>query len=329
MFGLGPQLPHHFDRRIKCAFNYDGVRGIVSRRLIRLPVFCVQSGEVAVHTIEAELPDGAVLLGPSRDTDLLWRGRRPRRHLTSEPEPGDERLSSTTAVRYPRRPTRRNCFMKTPLLRLGATAITVLTLTSACSADADTSVGTTPDAAVTTTTVATIPATGFSLAGTITLQGDQITIPPNARMVVSLDDTSLLDAASVNITQQVYEGVGGFPLDYDLTWDTELEAGNTYSVSATITVDDRLVFLSTTAFDVPVNDTTMDFYVIAIPGVDHLSAEVLGISEDDARAHIEAAGMSARTMMRNGEAFAGTSDYRLDRVNLTIEDDVVTGATVG
>ncbi|MFT7607165.1 MAG: putative lipoprotein YbaY [Candidatus Aldehydirespiratoraceae bacterium] len=219
--------------------------------------------------------------------------------------------------------------MKIPLLRLGATALTALTLTSACGADADTSVGTTPDPTTTTTTVAASPAAGFSLAGTITLQGDQIAIPPNAQMVVALDDTSLLDAASVNIAQQVYEGVSGFPLDYDLTWDTELEAGNTYSVSATITVDDRLVFLSTTAFDVPANDTTMDFYVIAIPGTDHLTAEVLGMSEDDARAHIEAAGMSARTMMRNGEAFVGTTDYRLDRVNLTIEDDVVTEATVG
>jgi uncharacterized lipoprotein YbaY len=219
--------------------------------------------------------------------------------------------------------------MKTPLLRLGVTAIAVLTLGSACGDDADTSVGATPDPTVTTTTVVNSPATGFSLIGTITLQGDEIAIPSNARMVVSLNDTSLQDVASVNIAQRVYEGVSAFPLDYELTWDTVLAEGNTYTVSATIHVGDRLVFISDTAFDVTENDATMDFFVISIPGADHLTAQVLGMSEDDARARIEAAEMSARIVMRNGEAFAGTADYRLDRVNLTIEDDVVTEATLG
>lgn len=57
--------------------------------------------------------------------------------------------------------------------------------------------------------------------------------------------------------------------------------------------------------------------------------QLIGETEADATAAIEAAGFTARVVARDGEFFSITMDYRLDRVNLTVEDGVVTVATIG
>jgi hypothetical protein len=59
-----------------------------------------------------------------------------------------------------------------------------------------------------------------------------------------------------------------------------------------------------------------------------VAAEIVGSSEQDAVATIEAAGLVARVIARDGEDFAVTDDYRVDRINLRIEDGVVTEAGV-
>ena len=228
--------------------------------------------------------------------------------------------------------------MKTPLLRIGATALTLLTFASACGYDADTSAG----AAPTTTVTTTVPGSGdtatmFSLTGTITLNGADVAIPAGAKVVVSIQDVSLQDGASVTIIERVYEDITSFPFGYELSWDDALAPGNTYSVSASITLDDELLFVTDTAFDVTVEDTVMDFFVISVDGdtsdtnanADSVIAAVIGLSEDDAVAQISAAGFSPRIVERNGEMFAGTMDYREDRINLTIADDLVTVAQIG
>ncbi len=60
-----------------------------------------------------------------------------------------------------------------------------------------------------------------------------------------------------------------------------------------------------------------------------LAAEVVGLGEDDAVAAIEAAGLVARVIERDGESLPATMDYREDRVNLSVTDGTVTAATVG
>lgn len=57
--------------------------------------------------------------------------------------------------------------------------------------------------------------------------------------------------------------------------------------------------------------------------------EVVGLTETEAVAKIDAAGMKSRIRSKNGQAYVGTCDYRMDRVNLTIEKDLVTKATLG
>jgi hypothetical protein len=57
--------------------------------------------------------------------------------------------------------------------------------------------------------------------------------------------------------------------------------------------------------------------------------DVVGMSEDEAVRTIEAAGMVARTVERDGEAFMVTEDYRTDRINLTVAQARVTRTEVG
>ena len=58
-------------------------------------------------------------------------------------------------------------------------------------------------------------------------------------------------------------------------------------------------------------------------------SELIGLTETDAVAKIKAAGMKSRVRVRDGQAFIGTADYRLDRVNLSVANNLVTGATLG
>jgi len=56
---------------------------------------------------------------------------------------------------------------------------------------------------------------------------------------------------------------------------------------------------------------------------------LIGLSESAALDTAKANGWEVRVVSRDGEDFAVTEDYRMDRVNLTIVDDTVTASTVG
>ncbi|MFZ9541535.1 MAG: hypothetical protein ACO292_10385 [Ilumatobacteraceae bacterium] len=56
---------------------------------------------------------------------------------------------------------------------------------------------------------------------------------------------------------------------------------------------------------------------------------LIGLSESAALDTAKVNGWEARVVSRDGEDFAVTEDYRMDRVNLTIVDDMVTASTVG
>jgi hypothetical protein len=60
-----------------------------------------------------------------------------------------------------------------------------------------------------------------------------------------------------------------------------------------------------------------------------VARDVVGRSEEEAVLAIEQAGLVARTVMRDGEAFVVTDDWRTDRINLTVEREVVVQADVG
>jgi hypothetical protein len=62
---------------------------------------------------------------------------------------------------------------------------------------------------------------------------------------------------------------------------------------------------------------------------EEVAHDVVGRTEKEAVAAIEQAGLVARTVMRDGEAFVVTDDWRTDRINLTVEGEVVVRAEVG
>jgi len=57
--------------------------------------------------------------------------------------------------------------------------------------------------------------------------------------------------------------------------------------------------------------------------------ELVGLTESDAAAKISAAGMKSRIISKNGQAYVGTRDYCMDRVNLIVEKNLVIKASLG
>lgn len=59
------------------------------------------------------------------------------------------------------------------------------------------------------------------------------------------------------------------------------------------------------------------------------ASSVVGLSESEAVELIESSGFASRVVARDGELFSTTKDYRTDRVNISIEKDVVVSADIG
>ncbi len=77
---------------------------------------------------------------------------------------------------------------------------------------------------------------------------ERIALPDNAVVTVTLEDISKMDVASETITEQTFTTDGKqVPFDFELSYDTnKVQQGNTYSVRATIKVDDKLRFTTDT-----------------------------------------------------------------------------------
>jgi hypothetical protein len=65
------------------------------------------------------------------------------------------------------------------------------------------------------------------------------------------------------------------------------------------------------------------------PAPTFVTSTVVGLGELEATKVIESAGFTARVIARDGESLSGTKDYRLDRVNISIENGVVVSAELG
>jgi hypothetical protein len=65
--------------------------------------------------------------------------------------------------------------------------------------------------------------------------------------------------------------------------------------------------------------------------MERIANEILGTptSEADATVLIEAEGFISRVVERDGEPLPATMDYRVERFNLVVANDVVIGMTVG
>ena len=211
-------------------------------------------------------------------------------------------------------------------VRLSAAVMATLALAAACGDDA------TPDAGSPTTTTVAVAPSGQTLTGTVIAATGSGDIPAGATVVVELADTSLQDAAATVIARREYTDLTSFPFTYELAWDDELETGRDYTISVQVAGDDP-VYITDTAFTVEPGDTDVDFYVIGFrdgpvdmevePAV-AFGATIIGETEDDAIAAIAADGFEYRIAERDGEGFALTDDWRPNRINLTVNDGIVT-----
>jgi len=84
----------------------------------------------------------------------------------------------------------------------------------------------------------------------------RIALPPTATLTVSLQDVSLADAPAQTLARQSGPIKGQVPLPFHLTYDPkQVKEGHTYSVSARIEVDGKLLMISTERYSV---DLTLD-----------------------------------------------------------------------
>ena len=108
-----------------------------------------------------------------------------------------------------------------------------------------------------------------AVTGTITFDGDQ-TIPAGAVMEVELRDVSYLDAPAPLIASQIIEDPGRFPVDFSVPYEPDdIDPRAVYGLQVSITLDDRLLYINDTAFDVITRGNPgrgVDMWVIAVGG---------------------------------------------------------------
>ena len=103
--------------------------------------------------------------------------------------------------------------------------------------------------------------------GTVTYR-ERIALTPDATLTVQLRDTSLQDAASELIAEQVIPNPGQVPISFEVRYESaRIDARNTYSIQARITeADGRLAFINDTAYDVITrgNPSSVDMVLVLV-----------------------------------------------------------------
>ncbi|MDE2867748.1 MAG: YbaY family lipoprotein [Chloroflexota bacterium] len=89
-----------------------------------------------------------------------------------------------------------------------------------------------------------------TVTGTITFEGDQ-SIPAGAVLTVELRDVSYQDAPSTLIASQTIPNPQRFPIDFAIRYQpSDIDPRATYGLGIRVTLNDRLIYINDTAFDV-------------------------------------------------------------------------------
>ncbi len=108
-----------------------------------------------------------------------------------------------------------------------------------------------------------------AVTGTITFDGDQA-IPDGAVLEVQLRDVSYLDAPAPLIASQTIEDPGRFPVDFAVSYEPDdIDPRAVYGLQVRVTLNDRLIYINDTAFDVLTRGNPgrgVDMWVIAVDG---------------------------------------------------------------
>ena len=89
-----------------------------------------------------------------------------------------------------------------------------------------------------------------SVTGTVSYPGSA-PLPPGAELTVRLEDVSRADAPSVTIAERVISNPGQSPIPFEIGYDpADIDARFDYSIQATITHGDTLLFINDTVYSV-------------------------------------------------------------------------------
>lgn len=105
----------------------------------------------------------------------------------------------------------------------------------------------------------------LEISGSV-LYRQRIALVPGAVVTVRLSDVSVADAPATTIAEQVITPEHQVPIPYSLSVDpADLDERRTFSLSARITVDDRLVWTSDTHVPVSAGATTTGIDILVVP----------------------------------------------------------------
>ena len=89
-----------------------------------------------------------------------------------------------------------------------------------------------------------------SVTGTVAYPGSA-PLPPGAELTVRLEDVSRADAPSITIAERVIANPGQSPIPFEIGYDpADIDARFDYSIQATITHGDTLLFINDTVYSV-------------------------------------------------------------------------------
>ena len=103
------------------------------------------------------------------------------------------------------------------------------------------------------------------VAGNIVSIGSNI-IPSDAIITVQLNDVSLMDVASITLGKEKITGITHFPVPFNISYNPKLIIkGMSYTVSARIEKDGKLLFINDTHIPVFNDFIKNDFHEIDLP----------------------------------------------------------------
>jgi len=135
-----------------------------------------------------------------------------------------------------------------------------------------------------------------SIAAEKTISGkvmylERIALPPEAHLVVQLNDVSLADAPAEMIAETHLASVQGSPIPFAINFDTSrIEPGHTYALQARISAGDTLWFVSDERYTIDPGKPTLPVDIkvvmvrksaenvaaVSIEGKDWLAEDILG-----------------------------------------------------
>ena len=108
-----------------------------------------------------------------------------------------------------------------------------------------------------------------AVTGTITFDGDPA-IPAGAVLSVEVRDVSLQDVSSTLIASQTIEDPERFPIDFAVPYEPDdIDPRAIYGLQAKIALQDRLIYINDTAFEVLTRGNPsrgVDMWGIAVGG---------------------------------------------------------------